>query len=215
MDIDNVAWRSEIRNVVGVSLGEVSSLCILRAYAERETPNTPAKHYYEVKHLQHYSGMTFPQVIEDVHLILQRLKQDCDLVLDETQVGREVSDLFKAIARPIRVNIPTSGNETVQTGAACYTVPLSLLLSAIDARLHCGELRLAREIMGSVDLESSLKDLRDRQTVPDIHADTLASALAIAVWRATTKKAKFGRSRPQVNLGYAEMKRIYRRPSKF
>src|SRR5262249_17929531 len=145
--------------------------------------------------------MAYPELIEDVRMILERIRTGSELVIDETSVGRQVSDLFRAIARPIRVNISNTGTEATQTGSATYSVPLSSLLSTIDARLHCGELRLAKDITGAVDLEASLKNLRDRASGPDIHADTLASALAVALWRSAMKRPIHGsRTKPVVRI---------------
>src|SRR5262249_46136578 len=117
MAIDDPHWRSEIRYVVGVGLGQTSSVCIIEAFAERESPITPAKSFFHVRHLQRYpTEMAYPELIEDVRMILERIRTGSELVIDETSVGRQVSDLFRAIARPIRVNISNTGTEATQTG---------------------------------------------------------------------------------------------------
>jgi hypothetical protein len=203
------AWRSELRTIVAVSLGETSAVCILESYAERETAISPAKDFFNVRWLQPYPAtMSYPQIVEDVRLILQRIKSECDLIVNETLVGSEVSKLFKPITKAVRVNISNTGSTVAQTNTAEYSVPLSLLKSIVKARFHSEEIRVASELAGAVDLEAALKNFTDCVSVADIH-DRRACALAVGLWRAISKKSNFrgSRSKPEVLLGYAHLKK--------
>ncbi|MGA7185978.1 MAG: hypothetical protein WBY67_22220, partial [Pseudolabrys sp.] len=69
-----------------------------------------------------------------------------ELVIDETGVGRAVGDIFnEAGLKPIKVTI-TAGNEEAQNGFARFTVPKQILVSTLDAMMHTGELRIAKEL---------------------------------------------------------------------
>src|SRR5262245_16669895 len=206
------AWKSESRNIIAVALGETSSVCLMEAYAVKEDPILPAAYRYDVRHWARYpADMTFTELAEDIRLMMTQkpLTPECDLVVDQTVVGPDVAELFrKASTRLIRVTIMGTGTETTQVGTAKYTVPLTALLSTLRARLHCGELKLPKEFTGAVDLEASLKDLSDQVSEQLREGNNLIRAVAVGLWRASMKKPKFGsRRKPEVHLGYADIKR--------
>ena len=124
-----------------------------------------------------------------------------ELVIDETGVGRAVGDIF---------------NEA-QNGFARFTVPKQILVSTLDAMMHTGELRIAKELRETPALETELKDFRRHvseagrysfQTRIGAH-DDLVLAVAIPLWRAVRRKKTFNRpsTPPRVRLGYASAKR--------
>ncbi|MGB8395525.1 MAG: terminase family protein, partial [Pseudolabrys sp.] len=140
-----------------------------------------------------------------------------ELVIDETGVGRAVGDIFnEAGLKPIKVTI-TAGNEEAQNGFARFTVPKQILVSTLDAMMHTGELRIAKELRETPALETELKDFRRHvseagrysfQTRIGAH-DDLVLAVAIPLWRAVRRKKTFNRpsTPPRVRLGYASAKR--------
>jgi hypothetical protein len=58
------------------------------------------------------------------------------------------------------VTITTSGDEGIMTGGRRYSVSKSHLVSMLDAKLHAGELRFAKELREAPTIESELKDFR-------------------------------------------------------
>jgi hypothetical protein len=222
---DPVCWRSPSRYIVGVDLGQSSdptAICVLDAYAEREDPVEPIKSFFDVRHLQRLRlGMTYPAMVQDIgHMMLREPLRSAgaELVIDETGVGRAVGDIFAASGlKPIRVTI-TAGNEESHTGVTRYSVPKSVLVSTLDARLHTGELRFAKELREAPAMESELKDFRRHVSDAGRFSfearsgkhDDLVLACAIALWRAVRKKPRFDdgpRREPEVILGYAGSKR--------
>ena len=65
-------------------------------------------------------GTSYPDIVAHVREVLARppLRDGCDLVIDESGVGRAVSDMFNAAGlRPVRVSITAGTDATPQGGA--------------------------------------------------------------------------------------------------
>lgn len=118
---------------------------------------------FDVVHLERIPlGTPYPTQIEHVRALLSRPPLDTlrpKFVLDETGCGRPVADLFdRAGLLPERVLI-TAGNEVVRgSGARSWHVPKSFLIAGLDARLHCGELKIAAALRDASILANELKD---------------------------------------------------------
>jgi len=83
-----------------------------------------------------------------------------ELIIDETGVGRAVGDIFNSHGiKPLRISI-IAGNEATQSGYNRYSVPKQELVSTLDAMLHTGELRFAKELREAPTLQDELKDFR-------------------------------------------------------
>lgn len=147
-------------------------------------------------------GTPYPQVVSRVAELLERpaLRDGCDLVVDETGVGRAVSDIFEASGmRPQRVAI-TAGNETTNPENRRWHVPKSLLISTVDARLHVGELRFASELTDAGALAEELKDFRRSVSAAGRASynaregkhDDLILSIAIALWWAARPQLRGG-----------------------
>jgi hypothetical protein len=148
--------------------------------------------HFDVKHLQRLPlGMSYPEQVQRVAMLLQRppLDADCKLVIDETGVGRAVGDIFDAAGlRPNRVTI-TAGQEATQR----WHVAKGISISGIDARLHTGELRIAAALSDASALQDELKDFQRKVSEAGRATynarvgahDDLILAVAIALWFAT------------------------------
>jgi hypothetical protein len=204
-----ICWRSPSRFIVGCDLGQAAdptAVCVLENYAEREDPAEPMKFYYDVRHLMRLPlGMSYPAIVHDVGTMLQRppLDASSELVIDETGVGRAVGDIFLDRGlKPIRVTITAGGDAGTMTGNGRYSVSKSFLVSNLDAKMHTGELRFAKELREAPAMEADLKDFRRHVSEAGRYSfearsgahDDLVLAVAIALWRATTKKPSFSRS---------------------
>lgn len=91
---------------------------------------------------------SYPDIVAHVGEVLNRppLHDRCDLVIDESGVGRPVGDLFDVAGLgPIRASI-TGGTDATKQPGRRWSVAKSLLISGVDARLHAGELRFAAEL---------------------------------------------------------------------
>ena len=168
---------------------------------------------YHVRHLQHYPrGMDFPAIVQDVRLVLSRAplsgdRTDTELVLDQTLVGKPITAMFGNIAKPIRVTFVSTGSTAAQSDTRQWDLPIDVALQIFDAAMHGGALRFA----DGIEVANSLQLMRDAFKNDDREGTIVA--IAIALWRASTRKAQFGgsRSHPEVRLGYQSQKTRHRR----
>ena len=137
-------------------------------------------------------GLSYPAVVQEVALLLARppLAGNCELVVDATGVGVAVADLFDtASVNPTRVTI-TAGLEQSWQGRRGWHVSKQVLISTLDARLHTGELRFAKELTEAGAMQEELKDFRRKVSVAGRYTfearvgkhDDLVLAVAIALW---------------------------------
>jgi hypothetical protein len=197
-------WRSPSCYFVGVDLGQAAdptAVCVLEAWSQREQPHLPEVFLFTVIHLMRFPlGMSYPSMVRDIGSLLQqpRLKgAKTELIIDETGVGKAVGDIFDSQGlRPVKVTI-TAGNEVGQNGFNRYSVPKQTLVSRLDAAMHCEELFFSVDLHESPALEEELKDFsrhvsdagRSSYAAREGKHDDLVLAVALALWRATARKA--------------------------
>jgi hypothetical protein len=153
-----------------------------------------------VKHLERLPlGLSYPVQIQHVSELLARppLTGNPDtntppatLVVDDTGVGRAVSDLMLGRGmEPMRVTI-VAGNEQTVTGRNRWHVPKALLISGLDAHLHSGNLKIAGALTESGAIKNELLDFERSvsaagratyQARAGKH-DDLILAVAISLW---------------------------------
>jgi hypothetical protein len=212
-------WRRvlaahEERFILGADLGQASdptALCVLHwqkiptsTWKTERGPNLnintqQVEQRFDVVDLERIRLETpYPQIVGYVGELLARppLRDGCDLVIDDTGVGRAVSDIFEqAGMRPQRITI-TSGNEVINAGSGRWHVPKGQLVSTLDAKLHCGELRFAKNLAESGALSDELRDFqrsvsaagRSTYSARSGRHDDLVLAVAIAAWWAAQHK---------------------------
>ena len=136
---------------------------------------------------------SYPDVVAYVGELLNRpmLHGRCELVIDESGVGRAVSDLFELGGlKPIRVAITAGVDATKTDRRRCWSVAKSVLISGVDACLNVGSLRFADELREREALREELQNFRRHvtnagkatyQARSGAH-DDLVLAVAIALW---------------------------------
>src|SRR5262245_53430343 len=143
--------------------------------------------------------MSYPDVIERVLMLLAReplcadvatKRRAADLVVDDSGVGRAVSDLMLDCGlNPIRVSI-TAGSEITAVGGNRWHVAKSELVATVDALLHDGRLKFAAALTEAGALKDELKDFRRKLSdagratyaARTGRHDDLVLAIAIAAW---------------------------------
>jgi hypothetical protein len=190
-----VIWRSEKRYIIGVALGlsgDPTTTCIIEAYGEREGPTEPILNRYDVRHLARLpADMTYPRIVDDVGMMLQRapLRGVAELVLDQTPVGQAVGDMFRQL-KAVRLTITAADDPGTMCGGYRYTVGRRNLASTLNAKRHQGELSIVQDLHDAEELAAALKDVsREEQE----HSSDYVTAIQIALWRATAKKPSFAR----------------------
>jgi hypothetical protein len=156
--------------------------------------------FFDVVYLERIRlGTTYPAIVDHARRLLERDPlRGGDFVIDETGVGRPVGDMFDAAGTsPVRVSI-TAGHEVVNAGARRYHVPKGQLVSTLDAKLHCGELRFAKDLANSHELAEELKDFQRHVTAAGRATyqartgrhDDLVLAVAIGAWWALERRKR-------------------------
>lgn len=210
------------RFIMGVDLGQSNdptAICVIHhtvtptgdwaiSYGDHVRPNVSRERgetRFDVRALERVSlGTPYPQVVARVGELLTRppLRDGCDLVVDETGVGRAVSDIFESAGmRPQRVAI-TAGNEITNPENRRWHVPKAHLISTVDARLHVGELRFAAELTDAGALAEELKDFRRTVSAAGRASfnaregkhDDLILSIAIALWWASRSRTSGGQA---------------------
>jgi hypothetical protein len=149
---------------------------------------------YRVRHLERLPlRMAYPMQVAHVAGLLRAPElRGCEVVIDETGVGRPVADLFEEGGlRPHRVTI-TAGMEETRAGERTWRVAKILLVSRLQAVLNTGDLRLSPALAELRALKQELSEFRMRYTpaggavfgAREGRHDDLVLALALALWRA-------------------------------
>jgi hypothetical protein len=201
----------EIQFVLAADLGQSTdptAIAVLehrKVFHEHHTGKRRAQieERFDVRHLARLPlGLSYPAVVQEVAMLLSRkpLAGRCELIIDETGVGRAVADIFDATGlKPTRVSI-TAGTDQTRHGLRGWHVAKQILISTLDARLHTGELRFAAELLEAGAMQEELKDFRRKVSAAGRYAfearvgkhDDLVLAVAIALW------AVVGRPKPAV-----------------
>ncbi|MBP1844467.1 hypothetical protein J2046_002726 [Rhizobium petrolearium] len=206
------------RFVMGVDLGQSNDPTAISVIHHSVTPlddwelnrsiretRQKVKEHFDVRHLERVPlGTPYPQIVQRVADLLGRppLRDGCDLVVDETGVGRAVSDIFETAGmRPQRVAI-TAGSEITNPDNRRWHVPKGLLISTVDAMLHVGELRFAANLTDAGALAEELKDFRRKVSEAGRATynartgkhDDLILSIAIALWWARRPPVRFAAS---------------------
>ena len=118
-----------------------------------------------MRHLQRLPlGMSYPEQVARVRELLARSPlshHDVDVCLDQTGCGAPVGDLVEAAGlKPVRITF-TAGHEPIGAGRK-WGVPKSIIVSGIDAKLHCGELRFSKQLLEGDALKDEMQNFQRR-----------------------------------------------------
>jgi hypothetical protein len=151
-----------MRYYLGVDLGQVrdpSALSILEAH-EGDDDHLPG---YHLRHLRRFDLLTpYLTIVDSVCELMERppLRDQCQLVLDLTGVGRPVGELFaEAGLKPIGVTI-TGGVSWHRETWDDWHVAKSLLVSLTQKFLSSERLLIAKSLPHATLLKKELRDFR-------------------------------------------------------
>jgi len=192
---------------IGLDLGQAadySALVVNERAQIIETGRTTV--YHRIRWLHRYPlGTAYPAIVESVGRVLAQLPEARDkpeLWIDQTGVGRGVSDIFRAAGmRPVCVSI-TGGTAVNRVVWDDIRVPKRELASVTQAVLQTGRVTIAADLPFARVLEDELSNFRVKITTTGnetfegrsgVH-DDLVLALAIALWAAEKRNAVAGAS---------------------
>lgn len=196
------------RFILAADIGQSNdptAICVMEHIEYRNVhirgAEVPAGQEFHVRHLQRLPlGLSYVDQAHHVSALLCRppLNNECEFVIDDTGVGKAVGDIWSSFKQPTRVTI-TGGDKQSARGPHRWMVPKSQLISALDARLHTGELKIAADLAEAGVLQEELRDFRRHVSAAgrvshDARAgkhDDVLTAVALALWCA------IGRPKPQ------------------
>lgn len=215
--IENIApaepgWQdeTELAYVLAADLGQSNDPTAIAVLEHRNLfkrhvsgRRTHTAERFDVRHLARLPlGLSYPAVVQEVAMVAARkpIAGRCEVMIDETGVGRAVADIFDTTGlNPTRVTI-TAGGEQTPHGRRGWHVAKSILISTLDARLHTGELRFAQDLLEASAMRDELKDFRRKVSAAGRYSyearvgkhDDLVLAVAIGLW------ACVGRPKPPI-----------------
>lgn len=180
--------------VVGIALGlphEFSALAILE---QRSTETADgAVWHYACRQLQRWEpGTPYPVIVDEVvHAVTRASLWQCRLVVDQTDVGAAVVNLFRArLVNCILVPVLLTGGQSATFSNGHWHVPRKELGAVLVALLQTRRLTIAPSLSESPALRAALQTFRVKVSADDITTDPrgrdrddLVLAIALAAWR--------------------------------
>ena len=126
-----------------------------------------------MRHLERFRHTLYPDVANRVEALLEgpQLKGKADLVIDTTGVGPAVSDIFSKRGRSFKAALIHGGDaETLEEGT--YKVPKRNLVSALQAALQTGTLKIASSLELAELLRKELLNFRIKINIATGHTPT-------------------------------------------
>jgi hypothetical protein len=151
-----------------------------------------------VRHLERFRNTLYPDVADRVEALMDspQLKGKASLVIDATGVGPAVTDIFSKRGRAFKAVKIHGGDAESRDVRGTYRVPKRNLVSALQAALQTGALKIASSLELAEVLREELLNFRIKINIATGHDsyenwregdhDDLVLAAAMAVWSART-----------------------------
>jgi Terminase RNaseH-like domain len=178
---------------VGLDLGQANDYTAV-AVVEVAGDAGDALH---VRHLERFRHTLYPDVADRVEALMDspQLKGASELVIDATGVGPAVTDIFSKRGRSFKA-VKIHGGDTESREGSIHRVPKRNLVSALQAALQTGTLKIASSLELAEVLRQELLNFRIKINLATGHDsyehwregdhDDLVLAAAMAVWSART-----------------------------
>jgi hypothetical protein len=203
---------------IGLDLGQsadYTALAVVHHVFEQNPDGKPEKRLH-LRHLERYELRTpYPEIAEKVATLMRRPElspteydptrlryssRPPELIVDDTGVGRAVSDLLRTKGLKFRAVTITGGDKAHGVGGRRYRVPKRDLVGALEVALHTGKLKIAEGMKLWPTLEKELLNFRrkiDLRTAHDSYEhwresehDDLVLAAALACWWLTYRRGQ-------------------------
>lgn len=172
-------WREvPARYVLGLDLGlrqDSTALAVVESQARLRVVR-----YLEKLRL----GTPYMQCVERVKKLVNRapLLGCCSVVVDASGVGAPVVEMMKSANLGCElIPVVITGGESARCSDGLWKVPRKELLHGLLVLLERGELKVARGLQLTGELQREMAGIRGHRMQADGH-DDLAIALSLAVW---------------------------------
>lgn len=176
--------------VVGLDLGQSNDYT---AVAVVESDDAVNPRTYQLRHLDRWRGLPYPQIVEKVRLILKALPTGPQLAVDQTGVGAAVIDLLRAARlRANLIPILIHGGDKATLDPAGWRVPKRDLVGVVSVLLETSRFRIAARLPQAKTLLHEFRSFRvtiDPATAHDSYSawrekdhDDLVLSAALALY---------------------------------
>jgi hypothetical protein len=177
---------------VGLDLGQANDYTAVAVVEE-------AGEDLHVRHLERFRHTLYPDVAGRVEALMDspELAGNSELVIDATGVGPAVTDIFTKRGRSFKA-VKIHGGDAESREGSIYRVPKRNLVSALQAALQTGALKIASSLELAEVLRGELLNFRIKVNLSTGHDsyehwregdhDDLVLAAAMAVWSARAPK---------------------------
>ena len=184
------------RYYIGLDLGQANDYTALSVLEELNNDN--GERSYAIRHLERYRNIPYPQVVDRVIELQQGpvLQGNAELVIDQTGLGRPVSDLFRERGVAHKAVTITGGDQESRTDDGfVFRVPKRALISGLQILSQSGRLKVAEGLELADVFRSELGNFRVKVSIATGHDsyeawragdhDDLVLSVALAVWGAS------------------------------
>lgn len=182
----------EKKYIAGLDIGQVQDYTALAVL--EVTPGAGGLAAYHCRHLQRFPlGMPYPAMVSEVARLLAtpELSRRCQLVIDNTGVGRPITDLVRnAGLRCVAITIH-GGDNVTRVSNLEYKVPKRDLVAAVQVLLQTERLKFAAAMPEVSTLVHELQNFRYKISATghdtydawrESDHDDLVLAVAMACW---------------------------------
>ena len=193
----------DIDYFLGVDLGQAhdpTAIALIERHRSMHSRKGETGRRLDLRHLERLPlGTPYPAQVARVGELHARLPTGTKIIVDRTGVGRAVFDIFKEHGiKATAIDITAGAAETSTDDG--WRVAKVQLVSRLQALLHEGKLRIAKDMPNTQALERELQDFRANFTAAgnvtfsarEGAHDDLVLAVAIAAWVAMNRAGNMG-----------------------
>ena len=160
---------------------------------EHERRRRNRQNVYHIRYLERVRGEPYTAIVSKVVKMMSKLKDDANLVVDQTGCGRPVFDMFvDAGLKPKPIGVSIHGGDSVTHDGGNYRVPKRDLVGVLQVLLQSGRLKVAQKLELGPILQQEMLNFKqkiDPVTAHDSYSawrdqdhDDLVLAVALAAW---------------------------------
>jgi hypothetical protein len=185
---------------VGLDLGQAADFTALAVLESASADEVDRE--LHLRHLERYPLRTpYTQIADGVALLMEKLRTysapfggDASLLVDNTGVGRAVTDLLRGKGLYFKRVTLTGGSQVMRGEAGEYRIPKADVVDALVVPFQAGTLKVARGLELWPNVRTEMLNFRRKINPATAHAsyehwresdhDDLVLAAALAAWGA-------------------------------
>ncbi len=143
---------------LGLDLGQANDYTAITVV---ESDDTCDPRRYQLRHLDRWRGLPYPQIVEKVRAVIKALPVTSQLAVDQTGVGAAAVDLLRAARLQANlIPILIHGGDKATHEKEGWRVPKRDLVGVVSVLLETGRLRIAARLPQAKTLLAELRSFR-------------------------------------------------------